>query len=108
MNEKVADARRRCLNKPNINNRVSLDRIPDNNSSETILIVLLMQTVAHTSVDDMVTLVVGGRDSCQKSNRGRTLKTGGNGMLRYLFNCFLHQFSKSIGHLFFLRSYSQT
>ena len=104
----MADARRRSLNKPNINNRVSLHRIPDNNSSETILIVLLMQTVAHTSVDDMVTLVVGGRDSCQKSNRGRTLKTGGNGMLRYLFNCFLHQFSKSIGHLFFLRSYSQT
>ena len=42
-----------------------------------------MQTVAHTSVDDMVTLV-GGRESCQKSNRGWTLKTGGNGMLRYL------------------------
>ena len=62
---------------------MSLHRIPDNNSSETILIVLLMQTVAHTSVDDMVTLV-GGRESCQKSNRGRTLKTGGNGMLRYL------------------------
>ena len=104
----MADARRRSLNKPNINNRVSLHRIPDNNSSETILIVLLMQTVAHTSVDDMVTLVVGGRDSCQKSNRGRTLKTGGNGMLRYLFNCFLHQFSKSIGHLFFTRSYLLT
>ena len=67
-----------------------------------------MQTVAHTSVDDMVTLVVGGRDSCQKSNRGRTLKRGGNGMLRYLFNCFLHQFSKSIGHLFFTRSYLLT